>query len=148
MSKSTQAELDLRVNEVYEQIIAGRSRGNILQYSAENWDVSERQVDNYIKKARERMQEELKQNYPYKLGEIIKKLDRIYHKAMCGVTRLGAKGIEFNDIDLSVARQALMDQAKLLGFVKETFQFDSPEDEEAMKEFGTWDDEKLEQYAH
>ena len=52
-NKSTNAEISLRVNEVYGLLTRGYSRSQILQHSSEVWGVSGRMGDNYIAKARE-----------------------------------------------------------------------------------------------
>jgi hypothetical protein len=49
--KSTDAEMTRRVNEVYRQLIQRKTRPEILQYSAETWQVNTRQAENYIAKA-------------------------------------------------------------------------------------------------
>ena len=41
-----------RVNVVVELIVKGSSRSDIIRYSAENWNISERQTDNLIERVR------------------------------------------------------------------------------------------------
>lgn len=51
--KSTKAELELRVKSVVSWILQGRSYKDIVRYSSKNWNISSRQVDNYVKIAKE-----------------------------------------------------------------------------------------------
>ena len=53
--KSTISEKEFRVQAVYGLLVDGRSRSDILQYCAETWDIKERQGDQYIANARERL---------------------------------------------------------------------------------------------
>jgi hypothetical protein len=50
--KSTKDEIQNRVNEVYGLLLRAYSRAQILQYGSEKWEISGRQVDDYIAAAR------------------------------------------------------------------------------------------------
>ena len=50
--KSTNAEKQFRVRTVYGQLCKGWSRTQIVQFCADEWGISERNSDNYIKDAR------------------------------------------------------------------------------------------------
>ena len=50
--KSTDREVDCRVNSVYQMLINGHSKTQIVQYCAENYDVRLRQSEEYISRAR------------------------------------------------------------------------------------------------
>lgn len=54
--KSTNAEIELRVSIVSEMLIKGQGRGKIIRYGSENWNVGERQIENYIAKAWEKIE--------------------------------------------------------------------------------------------
>ena len=56
--KATQAEVDKRVTDVVKLIIAGAARAAILQHAATKWEMSERQADEYIRRAKVLIQEE------------------------------------------------------------------------------------------
>lgn len=53
--KSPKAVVELRTNEIYNLLLSGYSRQDILQYTAENYKINERSADGYIKKATERI---------------------------------------------------------------------------------------------
>ena len=57
-SKSTKATVDLRVAEVYGMLSSAASRTEIIQYAADNWDIGSRQADEYIVKARKKLEED------------------------------------------------------------------------------------------
>ena len=60
--KGTNVEVDGRVNAVYDLLLQAYSRTQILQYCSAEWDISERQVENYIARARKLQQEVADQN--------------------------------------------------------------------------------------
>lgn len=49
--KSTKAEIDARVSKVFELLLSGARRKDILQYAAKNWNAASRSVDTYIARA-------------------------------------------------------------------------------------------------
>jgi len=51
--KSTKAEIELRIQTVIEWILQGITYNEIVRYSASKWNIASRQVDNYIKTAKE-----------------------------------------------------------------------------------------------
>lgn len=54
MAKATKAEVQERVNAIYQLILVGASRKDIIQFaSSQEWGVTNRQVDTYARKARE-----------------------------------------------------------------------------------------------
>ena len=54
--KSTNVEIDERVNAVYDLLLKAYSRTQIVRYCSEHWDVGERQAENYMARARQLMQ--------------------------------------------------------------------------------------------
>jgi hypothetical protein len=60
--KGTNVEVDGRVNAVYDLLLQAYSRTQILQYCSAEWNISERQVENYIARARKLQQEVADQN--------------------------------------------------------------------------------------
>ncbi len=55
--KATQLEVERRVQQVYEWMSEAKSRPTIMRLAAENWGsgTSERSLDNYMRKARQRI---------------------------------------------------------------------------------------------
>lgn len=54
--KATVAQTTVRLNKIFDLLLSGYTRGQILQYVSDpkqDWGLSERQVDNYIKGANE-----------------------------------------------------------------------------------------------
>ena len=56
--KGTNVEVDARVNTVYDLLLHAYSRTQIVRYCAEEWDISERQAENYIARARKLQQQD------------------------------------------------------------------------------------------
>ncbi len=58
MAKSTQIEMDKRIEHVASMLTQGKKRPIIIEHGLENWDVQTAQIDNYIKYAKELLKEE------------------------------------------------------------------------------------------
>ena len=101
--KSTNAEIDERVNTVYDLLLRAYSRTQILRYAAETWNVSERQAELYMSRARQLMQLDAELERPQWLAAAVARLADYERQAR-------EKG------NLSIAIKALEDQAKLLRF--------------------------------
>ena len=101
--KSTNTEIDERVNTVYDLLLRAHSRTQILRYAAETWQVSERQAGLYMSRARQLMQLDAELERPQWLAAAVARLQDYEREAR-------AKG------NLSIAIKALEDQAKLLRF--------------------------------
>lgn len=54
--KCTDGELTVRINQIYELLLIGEHRQGILRYCTENWQISERMVDQYIAMANEKIE--------------------------------------------------------------------------------------------
>ena len=74
MAKSTNSQVALRVNTIYGLLCDGKSRGEIVQFSAENWKLSIRQTDELIKRAREALEKDCELSRPAFLAEVLGRL--------------------------------------------------------------------------
>lgn len=101
--KSTNVEIDERVNAVYDLLLRAYSRTQIVRYCSETWNVGERQAENYISRARQLMALDAELERPQWLAAAIARLVDYERRAS-----------EANQ--LSVALKALEDQARLLRF--------------------------------
>ena len=101
--KSTNTEIDERVNTVYDLLLRAHSRTQIVRYCSDNWDVGERQAENYMSRARQLMALDAELERPQWLAAAVARLQDYEREAR-------AKG------NLSIAIKALEDQAKLLRF--------------------------------
>jgi hypothetical protein len=101
--KSTNVEIDERVNTVYDLLLRAYSRTQIVRYCAEHWNVGERQAENYMARARQLQQLDAELERPQWLAAAIARLQDYERQAR-------EKG------NLSIAIKALEDQAKLLRF--------------------------------
>ena len=99
--KSTKAESTLRTQEVYSLLTQAYTRQEILQHCS-IWQVSDRQVDTYIARAREMLDADCAMSRPAFLAELMARL-RGYEKQ---AARRG---------QLQVAVNAATQQARLVG---------------------------------
>ena len=101
--KSTNVEIDERINTVYDLLLRAYSRTQIVRYCAEHWNVGERQAENYMARARQLQQLDAELERPHWLASAISRVQDYERLAR-------DKG------NLSIAIKALEDQAKLLRF--------------------------------
>ena len=94
--RSTKAELDLRVSTVYGLLASGNPRAEILQFAADNWDVSERTGDKYIELAREKIRKDCDMARPAFLAESLAGIRQVRVNA----TRRGQHQVALNAIRL------------------------------------------------
>ena len=81
MSKATNAEIELRIKTIYEMTVKGCSRKYIVRYSAENWNINERQVDDYLKRVYTEIKETYNDDYKKSLlDKHIAQLEDLYVK--------------------------------------------------------------------
>ena len=102
MARSTASETQFRVQTVYGLLCDAKSRSDIVQFSAENWQVSERQADNYIQKARELLDRDAELTRPSFLAEALGRLRNYEQQA----ARRGQMQVAINSVRL---------QAELVG---------------------------------
>lgn len=79
--KSSISEMDARVNEVYSLLLAGNSRTQIFQHASEVWDVGERQVEHYIKRARDLQRLDAELERPQWMHEALAQLKELQRSA-------------------------------------------------------------------
>ena len=101
--KSTNVEIDERVNAIYDLLLRAYSRNQIVRYCSDNWNVGERQAENYIARARQLMQLDAELERPQWLAAAIARLQDYERRAS-------------DKNQISIALKALEDQAKLLRF--------------------------------
>lgn len=100
--KSTKLEVQARVDACYKFLASGWKRGEIVQYSAENWDLRDRQTDELISRARERLLHDAELSRPSWLAEALGRL-KTYERAA------------YEKGQLNTAIQSVQTQAKLIG---------------------------------
>ncbi len=78
--KGTKYEVISRVNAVYGLLASATSRQEIILYCSENFNVTERQTDTYITRARELIKKDCELSRPAFLAECLTRLKN-YEKA-------------------------------------------------------------------
>lgn len=82
-NKITNIERDRRVNLIYDLLVLGTSRAQIIQYASEKaWNVTDRQIDHYIQRANQRFEEESKVHQAHELGKAVRRLNDLYQKTL------------------------------------------------------------------
>ena len=81
MAKSTKAAKQYRINVIYEMLVNGKSRSDILLYCSDEWRISSRQADNYMKEAREKLAQDCSITRQEFLAEALAGLRSIRGKA-------------------------------------------------------------------
>jgi hypothetical protein len=81
MAKSDSSEMEKRINTIYAMLLQGIQRKTIIQYCTKTYEISERQVDTYLKQARELMTDESYKDLELKKSEILAQYYDLYHKS-------------------------------------------------------------------
>jgi len=78
-NKSTDAEIERRVSEVYTLILAGVRRADIVRHAAKNkWGVESRMIDTYIARATEELRTAATVDRDAELGRAIRRLHHLH----------------------------------------------------------------------
>lgn len=102
MSRSSRAEFEQRIDEVYDLLLSRVTVRAMAGYCARKWGVSARQTRTYMARARQRIAELAAESQPDKLAKAIADYDMLFAKQL-------AAG------QLSDARQTLDSIVKLCG---------------------------------
>ena len=83
MAKSTDIEVARRVDVVFKLLMQGLSRSDIIRYvdTETNWNIGERQVDQYIKSATNEFKTSSKIDHDTEMGKAMARLNRLYANA-------------------------------------------------------------------
>lgn len=100
--RSTKAEVERRVTEVYKMMLAGLRRGEILRLAnaKHGWDVSRRQIDAYMARARKLFELDAKVCREAELGKAIARLDGLFAKTQAKQDLRTALMVERERIEL------------------------------------------------
>lgn len=102
MAKATAAEVERRVDEVYDLLITRVTYRAIVGYGAQKWGLSERQMAVYIRKATDRILLRAKESQDEQLAKAIASYESLYAHQVA-------------EKDYNGARQTLDSLVKLLG---------------------------------
>lgn len=83
MPKATHAEKETRVNLVYDLLLGGATRWQILQYGAKHeWGLKARQIDNYIADANALIASEAEFHRAREIGKAKGRLEMVIKRAL------------------------------------------------------------------
>jgi hypothetical protein len=91
MPKATKAEIERRVDEVYDLLITRVTYRAILGYGAQKWGVKERQMNVYIARARERIKAYTAESAEERLSSAIASYNALYARQMAAKEYAGAR---------------------------------------------------------
>lgn len=106
--KSDVAEIDRRINSVFELLCQGEDSAGILQYAAKEWGVTNRQGYTYLTRARKLLDEQLAEQRDSLLAQELALRNRIIRDAM----RAGKPQIALNAADSRAKLFGLFDAGK------------------------------------
>ena len=78
--KSDSSEMEKRVNTVYLMLLQGFQRKQVIQYCADNFNIGERQTDEYLGKAREIIKSNIDCDTSNKKNEVLNQFYDLYQK--------------------------------------------------------------------
>lgn len=88
--KATNAEIAQRVAMVHKLLVAGASRGAIVQYGSKEWRVSDRQIDDYIASAKETLKAQTDRDKENNLSMALARMNDIFQQCMSAKNFKGA----------------------------------------------------------
>ena len=125
MSRSSKAELERRIDEVYELILSRVNYRAIVRYAYTKWGVSERSVRTYMARARLRLAALAAESREAQLAKAIADYDLLFAKLLAG----GRYGEARQTLDSIVHLLGLAAPAKL-----ELYDFSSYTDQQLAQE--------------
>lgn len=81
-NKATNAEAILRVSQIESLLIGGASFSEIVLFCSDEYGIGERQTANYIKKARQNIEETTEISRQYELTRGMRRLDNLYKRSL------------------------------------------------------------------
>lgn len=81
-NKSTMAEVQQRIDVVYQMLLQGLGKQEIVRYCADKWKVGVRTTEKYIHRATIELGHVSNEERQSALGSAVKRLNSIYYKAM------------------------------------------------------------------
>ena len=79
---TTQAEIEYRVAIIATLVLRGKSRFDIVQFGTKKWKIKDRQVDEYIKKAKDKIEEESQSTIASDIATARARLQMLFDKAV------------------------------------------------------------------
>jgi len=79
--KATNAEIELRVQTVIKMTIQGYSRAEIVRYGSNKWKIGDRQMDDYVAKAKDGIKEIASPDKDDQRAKSIARKEDLYQKA-------------------------------------------------------------------
>lgn len=119
-AKTTTADREKRLLRVHELLLQGKSRPYITDYCGKEYGIKRSATDALIQEASNQIMADIEMVKGSRLAIILGRIERIYEETM-------------NAGNQSVARQANMDEAKLLGLEKTRVAHSIEIDEELSK---------------
>lgn len=80
MKKATNVEIANRVSKVIDLLIQGAQREDITQFCTNEYNIKQRQIDEYIKKATSVIMEQVSKDREYNIALSISRYNRLFAK--------------------------------------------------------------------
>jgi hypothetical protein len=101
--RSTKAEIGQRIDEIYMLLLTRVNHAAICRHAAGKWQVTTRQTDRYIARARERICALLEPDLRERLAQALGAYDTIFAKQMAAGDLRGARATLKDIVDLHLA---------------------------------------------
>jgi hypothetical protein len=82
VAKASRAEIERRTAEVLQALVSGLARGTIVSAFSARWQVSPRQIDCYLSRARETLRSGATFDRSLEVGRAIARYDTLYARAL------------------------------------------------------------------
>lgn len=88
--KATDAEVTQRVATIHKLMVAGASRASIVQYGSKTWQITDRQVDDYIARAKKGITDQANKDKNHNLALALERMSDIYQQCYAAKNYKGA----------------------------------------------------------
>lgn len=111
-NQDNQITIDSRVSEVFDMLIDGKPRKDICKYGKlQNWNVTDRQIDNYISTAKEQIAK-MQIDKSFQFNKTLERYELLFVKSL-------------ENEDLKTCASILEKQSKLLGLENQSAPIDN-----------------------
>jgi hypothetical protein len=77
--RTPQNIVNQRVKEIVEKLLEGESRSNLIRFISDNYEVGERQAENYLKKANEELKTLVEKDLTRDYNKAVLRYEKLYN---------------------------------------------------------------------
>lgn len=80
--KADKTIVEQRINELVKMLLKGSDREEMFLYCSENYGIGERQTDNYIQRAKDKIELSVKKSVEYDYSKAVRRYEDLYKASL------------------------------------------------------------------